>query len=103
MSGIFFSGPPQHILQAWKQEAFALLVSPPILMEYQRVGEELTQQFQGIDITRILHILTTHSQLVQEITLPQQICQDPDDDKFLACALAGNCRLFDREWGQSLA
>jgi predicted nucleic acid-binding protein len=26
--------------------------------------------------------------------LPESLCEDPDDDKFIACALAGRCRVI---------
>lgn len=38
MSGIFFSGPPYEILNAWRGERLSLLVSVEILDEYRRVG-----------------------------------------------------------------
>ena len=94
ISGIFFSGPPHRILQAWRRNAFDLLISSPILEEYRRVGDQLAKQFRGIDIGPILHILTTHAQFAPATRLPNQICQDPDDDKFIACAVAEDCRMI---------
>jgi len=26
--------------------------------------------------------------------LPEPVCDDPDDDKFLACAIAGKCNVI---------
>ena len=49
ISGIFFTGPPHQILRAWRDGKVQLLVSPSILDEYQRVGDELTLQFRGVD------------------------------------------------------
>lgn len=38
VSGIFFSGPPFQILNAWQQQKLQLVLSPEILAEYQRVA-----------------------------------------------------------------
>lgn len=45
VSGIFFSGPPSRILEAWRDGKIELAISPDILSEYQRVGNELSKQF----------------------------------------------------------
>ena len=41
ISGIFFTGPPFEILNAWRNEQLQLVVSAEILEEYRRVGERL--------------------------------------------------------------
>jgi putative PIN family toxin of toxin-antitoxin system len=89
VSGVFFRGPPHRILQAWRDGRLRLVVSPEILDEYQQVAEELASRYQGIDLTYFLRLLVVHAHLVQASSLGQRVCQDPDDEKFLACALAG--------------
>ena len=32
--------------------------------------------------------------MVQALRLPAPVCDDPDDDKFLARALAGRCKII---------
>ena len=39
ISGVFFSGPPSSILQAWQSGEFEIVASQEILDEYQRVGK----------------------------------------------------------------
>ena len=46
VSGIFFTGPLHQLLEAWRDGKVQLLVSPPILEEYHRIGVELTSHFQ---------------------------------------------------------
>ncbi len=46
ISGIFFSGPPSNILQAWKDSKIQILLSKEILLEYRRVAEELSSKFK---------------------------------------------------------
>jgi predicted nucleic acid-binding protein len=45
VSGVFFSGPPYRILEAWRGGKLQLVASQEILEEYQRVGETLAEQF----------------------------------------------------------
>jgi len=50
VSGVFFFGPPFRILQAWRDGLLQRVVSPEILDEYQRVGEDLARQFPAINM-----------------------------------------------------
>ena len=94
VSGIFFSGPPFEILKAWQQGELHIAISPEILDEYYRVAEELKDRFASIDAEPILTLIAANSDMVQAPALPSQVCEDPDDDKFLACALACNAECI---------
>jgi len=56
ISGIFFSGPPSQILQAWKNKKLRILLSQDILDEYHRVAESLSSKYPTIDISRKKYI-----------------------------------------------
>jgi len=45
MSGIFFGGVPSRILEAWASGRVELVLSPDILEEYRRVGDELASRY----------------------------------------------------------
>lgn len=49
VSGVFFGGPPGYILEAWQDGLFQVAVSPEILDEYVRVGNELATVFPDVD------------------------------------------------------
>ncbi len=91
ISGIFFSGPPFHILNAWRDGKLQLIVSTDILDEYQRVGETLTEDHPMIDLNPFLEYVIRAAEIYSVTPLPENVCEDPDDDKFLACALASGC------------
>jgi len=93
VSGVFFGGPPFQILSAWRNGQVQLVISPEILEEYHRVGERLSEQFPGVDLTPILALLTVKALLVPSPSLPESVCDDPDGDKFLACAIAGGVKV----------
>lgn len=93
VSGVFFSGPPFTILEAWRRRKVELVVSPAILDEYRATGEELAQEFSGVDLNPWLGLLEARATVIAAPPLAQQVCTDPDDDKFLTCALAGRVRI----------
>ncbi|MFN7457461.1 MAG: putative toxin-antitoxin system toxin component, PIN family [Gemmatimonas sp.] len=43
VSGLLFGGVPGRILTAWSTGAIRLVISPPILEEYRRVGLALSK------------------------------------------------------------
>jgi putative PIN family toxin of toxin-antitoxin system len=88
VSGVFFSGPPYQILNAWQAGEFELAVSQDILDEYKRVGEILAEERPHIDLNPILNFVIEHAKVYKPAKLKEPVCEDPDDDKFFACALA---------------
>jgi uncharacterized protein len=94
VSGVFFSGAPYTILDAWRHKRLGLVVSPEIVDEYLRVAHELAEQFPGVDPAPPLELLAVHAQVVEAPALPDQVCTDPDDDKFLACAVASRTKII---------
>ena len=94
VSGIFFSGPPFRILKAWRDNKLQLVVSTDILDEYQRVAAILGEKYSQVDIRPVLDLLTVNSDIVTAPPLPEPVSVDPDDDKFIACALVGNTKLI---------
>jgi uncharacterized protein len=94
VSGVFFSGPPYEILDAWRHGKFTLVVSPEILNEYDRVGRELASEFPAVDLVPVLELLALEGEFVKVPPLVERVCSDPDDDKFLACAIASGTRTI---------
>jgi uncharacterized protein len=94
VSGVFFTGPPFRILQAWRNGLLQLVISPDILDEYQRVGEDLARQFSAIDLRPMIDLVTVNARMVPDEKFSAPVCDDPDDDKFIACALTGKSKLI---------
>ena len=94
VSGIFFSGPPFQILQAWRDGNVQLVLSPEILEEYRRVSQSLKERFPEVDLSPVLDLIAANSDMVEAPVLSEPVCDDPDDDKFLACALASNTKVI---------
>jgi len=94
VSGIFFSGPPYEILSAWRYKRLQIVVSSAIVDEYQRVGKELGERFQKIDIEPFMELLMIEGQLVNAPFLLGSVCEDPDDEKFIECAIASQTKTI---------
>ena len=94
VSGVFFTGPPCRILKAWRDGKVQLAVSPEIVEEYQQVGKALANQFPGVDLEPIIELIAVKADLIRASALPEGICDDPEDEKFLACALASKSEVI---------
>lgn len=94
VSGVFFSGPPYEILDAWRHGRLTLVVSPEILNEYERVGRELAHEFPSVDLAPSLELLAFKGEVVKAPPLAEQVCSDRDDDMFLACAVASGTKII---------
>lgn len=88
VSGVFFGGPPGDVLAAWRDGTIELVVSREIIDEYVRVGERLSARFPDVDLEPVLRLVAAFATLVAAPSLPEPVCADQDDDKFLACAVA---------------
>lgn len=94
ISGIFWSGPPYKILKAWQQRKVDLVVSQEILNEYDRVSKALSEKYPSIDLSPFIELLTIHAEIYTPKKLKEPVSCDPDDDKFIACALSAKIKII---------
>ncbi|MCX5854480.1 MAG: putative toxin-antitoxin system toxin component, PIN family [Deltaproteobacteria bacterium] len=84
----FFGGNPRAIIDLWKDGRLTLCLSQEILDEYievlRRLGLDNTQEME-----ELLKLFATGFHIVFTTRTPEvHVVADPDDDKFIACALA---------------
>jgi putative PIN family toxin of toxin-antitoxin system len=94
ITGIFFGGPPSQILQSWRKSQIKIVLTEQILEEYQRVGEELSAKYPSINIEPIIELFTIFGEFVEAKGIAETICEDPDDNKFIECAIASKSKLI---------
>lgn len=96
ISGLFFGGIPRAILTDWSYGRFQLMLSVEILHEYERVARELDRKYQVLDgdWEQVLRLIALNATLVAAQPLKKQVCTDPKDDKFLACARSSSASLI---------
>ncbi len=93
MSAIFFGGIPRTIFEANQDRKFTLILSPAILQEYQQVANRLSVKYQA-QYKELLQLIATHSEMIGDFPLDKQVSNDPDDEKFIAVALASNAKII---------
>jgi putative PIN family toxin of toxin-antitoxin system len=89
ISAIFFSGTPAAILEEWSEGRFEILASSSILTEYWRVVSRIVRRYPSVDAYPVLEAVIRRCHLIEPVSIPSDACDDPDDLKFLACAVAG--------------
>jgi len=90
LSGVFFGGLPGRVLDAWRHGRFTLVLSAPILAEYRETSAEFEASYGHSVFEAFAALLVVNAEIIAAPAyLPTQVCSNRDDDKFLACALAG--------------
>lgn len=87
ISGFVFRGRPAQLLQQAEDAEFSLLTSGPIRLEVERV---LTEKFKWPEevVAAICGPLWAVSQKIEPLVSIAE-CSDPDDNRILECAVAG--------------
>jgi len=94
ISGAFFFGSPSRVLDACFHGECEMVVSPDILYEYQYVGEIFSRKHPNIPFQKLIALLCAKAVIVQSWRLDERVCRDPDDDKFISCAIAGKAEII---------
>lgn len=85
----FFGGNPRKIIDLWKTGGITLCLSRPVVDEYVEVLKRL-----GLDnepeLEELLGLFARAPHVLFSATTPdlQIIAKDPDDNKFIECAVA---------------
>ena len=93
MSAIFFGGVPFEVLNAWHNGEFELVVSDAVMAEYREIAVRMKAKFPSIEPERWMSYIVDHATVVSAVPLAAQVCEDADDDVFLACAGASNAKI----------
>ena len=88
-----WGGNPKKVLALWQQGYFKVLVSLPILQEYQKVLNRFKLSEDDLEAFLSLFTAPQFSILVRPRYQHHVIKEDPSDNIFLDCALEGkaNC------------
>lgn len=87
ISGIYFGGTPERVLDLWTDNRFTVYATPDILKEYLRVIEEMDlkmhetlEPYWGKALSKTCHFIA-------DSQTSKKFSRDPDDDKFVFCAM----------------
>ena len=93
MSAIFFGGVPFEVLSAWHNGDFELVVSEAVMAEYREIAARMKAKFPSIEPEIWMRYIEDHATVVSAAPLATQVCEDADDDVFLACAIAASAKI----------
>ncbi len=89
-SAIYFGGKPLQFVTLALSNEIHPFVTESIIEEYERIVDELSQKYPKHKIHLSLTDLVNGCEIVtpiREIT----VCRDPDDNKFIECAVEADC------------
>ena len=93
VSALLFSGPPSRLISAWQSGRLRLVVSAPILDEYIRVLAYPKFKLTNTEIRGLLEEeLIPFMETVTAVPTNVPDLRDPDDAKFITCAVAAGVR-----------
>lgn len=90
VSAVFFGGFPKKLVKYMFDKKFDMFVSPEIVAEYYETYETLHDKYAERGNESFLNEIIDEAKMI----FPENdihICRDPDDDKFISCAVEGRC------------
>ena len=89
-SAIFFGGKPRKLIELLMRHQLVAYASPEIINEYQETCDELVSRYPVKplllplnQIISVCRLIETHSKI--------SVCCDPEDNKFIECAVDAGC------------
>lgn len=89
-SAVFFGGRPAELVRLVLNKEQSAVATQEILEEYQETIDYLTEKyperkrrFSALGLFATMEIIEAKSEI--------NVCRDPDDNKFLSCAIDGKC------------
>ena len=89
VSAAILKGTSSILMEKWKGGKFILLFSPEIFDEYFEVIARSKFNQDEKDIRELAKLLTEKGIAVEPRTQLKVVKEDPDDNKFLECAVGG--------------
>jgi len=90
ISGIFWQGFCNEIINLWKNEKFSLIVSGETLLELRKVLTDFKIQLPEELIKEWIELIISNSIFVEVHNHLDVVKDDPKDNTFIESALAGN-------------
>ena len=90
VSAMFFGGKPRQLIDLLVTHRIDAFVSSEIVTEYQETVTELCSKYSSKPVQLPLStIIAAMTSIEPESDI--RICRDPDDNKFLNCAIDSKC------------
>lgn len=91
--GALFSRAPRSLLDYWREQRFDLVVTPPIEAEYRAIITRF-QRLHPQAVPSFFEAVQAHALHAAEPEPLRLIRSDPEDNKFLDCAVAAEAEVL---------
>ena len=91
ISGVFFRGKERDLLKLWFSGKFDVICTEEIFEEYSEVLTRFTEKSGGNKHQKITNIIAKNCLFVKNV-YNEKYSRDPDDDKFINCAVSGGAK-----------
>jgi putative PIN family toxin of toxin-antitoxin system len=88
ISGIFFRGNERNLLERLFNKEFEIICTEEIFEEYSVVIKRLAGKYDKNNYNEIINIIARNCTFIQNV-YSKKYSRDPDDDKFINCAISG--------------
>ena len=89
-SAVFFGGRPAELLRMVIRHEHSAVVTDEIVDEYQATINYLLEKCGGKKLQLSIVPIFSAMEIIPA-TSKIEICRDPDDNKFISCAIDGHC------------
>ena len=89
-SAVFFGGKPYQLLHYIMEDRVDVVASKEIVDEYEEIVLRLKQKYPAISTKIPLQELLAKFEIIR-VSSDIHVSRDPDDDKFISCAVDGKC------------
>ncbi|MBR2208887.1 MAG: putative toxin-antitoxin system toxin component, PIN family [Synergistaceae bacterium] len=90
ISAIFFGGVPLECMNLLLNGVFRACVSDEILDEYLEIYQRFLLKYPNKTLKMQINKIIEHMEIITP-TSKINVCCDPDDNKFIECAVDGHC------------
>ena len=90
VSAILFGGRPAELIRMILLHVVAAVATQEIIEEYQSTIDYLLRKYDGREVNIPLDIICSAMEIIPAQSRGK-VCRDPDDDKFISCAMDGRC------------
>ena len=89
-SAVFFGGRPYQLLRYIMENYVEVVASKEIVDEYEEIILRLQQKYPAITTKIPFHEILAKLEIIR-VSSDIHVSRDPDDDKFISCAVDGKC------------
>ena len=89
-SAFFFGGKPYQLLHHIMEDRVDVVASKEIVDEYEEIVLRLKQKYPSISTRIPLQEILSRFEIIRGSS-DIHVCRNPDDDKFISCAVDGKC------------